>query len=358
MLKCIRIKNYRGFTDCEINGLGRINVFAGANNSGKTTLLEALLWLSANKAECLFNPTYVRVDIPMRREPSSDSNPSKMPNYEYRWSTAWQTMFHDLATGTPIEIFGEHDTLGDMKLTLSTSAESAVKTRILSPVTMTNGYPDDIVFTYEHSDNESGVPLTITVNTKRDDGYRAEYSRRGVGVPLRTVLVDMHDISGGAERFTKLKTKKADASVLEAVQRVDPSIMSMDIGILKGHPAILVDVGFSDLIPLQILGAGPQKVATLAMSAATAAGGIMLIDEFDVGLHYSTLHDVWNALHEIAEANNVQVFATTHSYECIRAAAAALGDGEPQFYRLQDGEATYYQPHVLANAMIAGMEVR
>ena len=42
MLNSIRVKNYRGFQDCKVDGLGRINIFVGMNNSGKTTLLEAL----------------------------------------------------------------------------------------------------------------------------------------------------------------------------------------------------------------------------------------------------------------------------------------------------------------------------
>lgn len=46
MLESVRIRNFRVFRDLEIDRLARINLFAGHNNSGKTTLLEALFLLS------------------------------------------------------------------------------------------------------------------------------------------------------------------------------------------------------------------------------------------------------------------------------------------------------------------------
>ena len=131
-----------------------------------------------------------------------------------------------------------------------------------------------------------------------------------------------------------------------------------NIVLLDDRAVILADVGFAEMVPLQTLGAGPQRVASLATSTATAAGGILLIEEFDAGLHHSKLGDVWRTLHAIAVENDVQVFATTHSYECVRTAAEVLGDGEPRFFRLQNGRAVDYPPKTLDNAITAGMEVR
>src|SRR5262249_19976374 len=42
--KSIHIQNFRGLRDLRIDDLGRINLIVGANNVGKTSLLEAL-WL-------------------------------------------------------------------------------------------------------------------------------------------------------------------------------------------------------------------------------------------------------------------------------------------------------------------------
>ena len=44
MFERINVRNYRGFGDVTVGGLGRINLVAGRNNAGKTALLEAV-WL-------------------------------------------------------------------------------------------------------------------------------------------------------------------------------------------------------------------------------------------------------------------------------------------------------------------------
>ena len=46
--------------------------------------------------------------------------------------------------------------------------------------------------------------------------------------------------------------------------------------------------------------------------------GFLLIDEIDAGLHWTVMEDVWRLLIQVARKSGVQVFATTHSYDCIR----------------------------------------
>ena len=354
MLKSIRIRNYRGFKDCKIDGLGRINIIAGMNNSGKTTLLEALfLWSAAGSPQFAFNPTVVRVDVPVERALLPGPIPNMMPAAGYMWSTAWQPMFHALATGTPIEIVGDHESLGPLQLTISTERSAAL---VLSPNADTSDdHPDDLLFRYgRRGDGELSL---IRIKTQGSTRYDVE-STGEIEIPLQSVFEGMYNIAIDVERLSKLKKEKADASVLKAIQMVDASVKSIEIGVLDNHAMILADIGLPDRLPLQTLGAGPQRIATLATSAAAAAGGVLLIDEFDAGLHHSKLGDVWRALHAIAVDRDVQVFATTHSYECVRAADDVLEDGEPHFYRLEDGQVTAYPPDVLADAIAAGMEVR
>ncbi|MCY4068177.1 MAG: AAA family ATPase [Acidimicrobiaceae bacterium] len=353
MLESISIKNYRGFKDCLIGDFGRINIFAGMNNSGKTTLLEALfLWSAAGNPQSAFNPILVRVDVPVERVPIPGPVPSVMPGAGYMWSTAWQPMFHALGVETPIEIVGTHGSYGALKLNIST--EQSDELVISSNTDTSNGFPDDLIFRFGNSDKSD--PCEIRIKTS-GAGYDIRTNGE-IEVPLQSVFVSMHDIAIDIERLSRLKKEKADDSVLKAIQMVDSSVNSIEIGVFGNHVIILADIGLEDRLPLQALGVGPQRAASLATNAATAAGGLLLIDEFDAGLHHSKIGDVWKALHAIAVDRNVQVFATTHSYECVRAAAEFLDDDEPHFYRLQDGSATSYPPDVLADAITAQMEVR
>lgn len=47
---------------------------------------------------------------------------------------------------------------------------------------------------------------------------------------------------------------------------------------------------------------------------------VLLIDEIENGLHHSLLPIIWKGLFLAAEEFGIQIFATTHSQECIAAA--------------------------------------
>jgi AAA15 family ATPase/GTPase len=58
----------------------------------------------------------------------------------------------------------------------------------------------------------------------------------------------------------------------------------------------------------------------------SAQGGFLLIDEFENGLHYSIQEKIWSLLFEMAEKLDIQVFATTHSWDCIESFAKVAND--------------------------------
>jgi hypothetical protein len=74
---------------------------------------------------------------------------------------------------------------------------------------------------------------------------------------------------------------------------------------------------------------------------------------------------VWQAIARAARLSNTQVFATTHSYECIVAAHTAFSEDEPydlKLYRLELGrkgvEVAAYDKEVLEYATEMSHEVR
>ena len=72
----------------------------------------------------------------------------------------------------------------------------------------------------------------------------------------------------------------------------------------------------------------------MLLAISTTENGIILIDEIENGLHYSIQTKVWKAIAEAAHEFNVQIFATTHSYEMIHAAHEAFQGREPFDFRL------------------------
>ncbi len=76
------------------------------------------------------------------------------------------------------------------------------------------------------------------------------------------------------------------------------------------------------------MGEGAKRLLALSLAFLKAQNGVILIDEVENGLHHSALVDVWKKLDWLSREFNVQVFATTHSYECIVAANNAFNELE------------------------------
>ena len=73
-----------------------------------------------------------------------------------------------------------------------------------------------------------------------------------------------------------------------------------------------------------------QRLLALSIYLASVKGGILLVDEIDTGLHYSVLADMWKLVIATAIKNDIQVFATTHSLDCLRGLNEAC-ERNPEF---------------------------
>jgi AAA15 family ATPase/GTPase len=114
------------------------------------------------------------------------------------------------------------------------------------------------------------------------------------------------------------------------------------------------------------MGDGMNRLARLVGAIGYAKGGVVLIDEIENGLHYSVLKDVWKAIGKAAREFNTQIFATTHSWECLVAAHQAFSEGEEYDFRLHRLErsstdaivAKTMDSEILETAIEQGWEMR
>ncbi len=81
-------------------------------------------------------------------------------------------------------------------------------------------------------------------------------------------------------------------------------------------------------IPIGSFGDGIWRMLSVIVAIVRAKDNLLLIDEIDTGLHYSVMADMWRLLNEAAELFNVQVFATTHSYDCVHSLAGICRNDE------------------------------
>src|SRR5207248_1777573 len=124
-------------------------------------------------------------------------------------------------------------------------------------------------------------------------------------------------------------------------------------------------VGIGRLIPIAFLGDGILRLTRIILWIIHTAGGVLFLDEVDNGFHYSHLRQIWSAIAASARQFDVQIFATTHSRECIVAAHQAFGETFVYDFRLHrlersDSEirAITYDQEALEAAIDSDFEVR
>lgn len=87
-----------------------------------------------------------------------------------------------------------------------------------------------------------------------------------------------------------------------------------------------------------------------------ARGGFLLIDAFESGLHFSVYERIWRLLFEMATKLDVQIFATTHSRDCIESFAevARSGTAEGVLFRMGKSVLSSERGKVIATVFEAG----
>jgi hypothetical protein len=129
-----------------------------------------------------------------------------------------------------------------------------------------------------------------------------------------------------ADRLSNISRQKRRGEIVQAVSVIEPGLVDLQVLFQGGGATIYADLGEEQLVRLSFVGEGMVRLTSLALAIADTPGGIVLIDEIENGLHHSVLYDVWRVVAEAARQVDCQVFATTHSFECIQAAHEAFKD--------------------------------
>jgi AAA15 family ATPase/GTPase len=123
----------------------------------------------------------------------------------------------------------------------------------------------------------------------------------------------------------------------------------------------------SEKFPLCVNGMGYRSAFNILVIIASNSNGILLLDELDNGLHYTAQKNILKAMMRLAKQLNVQIFATTHSMECVRAFSEVANEGDGFDARLinlhkfpdtNQHEADIYGKDEMAYLLKAGMELR
>ena len=365
MFDSLSISNFRCFEALSIdNCLDRVNLIAGTNSVGKTALLEAIyVLIGMGNAELVLRISAFRgaSDI-FSGEPQQFSE------------LFWETIFHNLDSSQEIEIKGRH-LAGEHTARLSIDRASSTQ------FSLSNGRGDG---------DDAGLESVkiygdaLRLAHTRPDGSTVETSmlvvaREGGGAGIRITPVPpepafrgsyhaTHQTRGLAEdavRYTRLENVEEPKDFIETLRIIEPRLKRVRVGAVAGTPMLRGDVGIGRMVPLSLLGDGLGRLTGILLAIADAPGGVVLIDEIENGFHHTVLRRVWETIGEAARRYDTQVFATTHSLECIEAAHEAYREDRPYAFRLHRleriAEGTHvitYDQDTIAAALRSNLEVR
>jgi hypothetical protein len=168
-------------------------------------------------------------------------------------------------------------------------------------------------------------------------------------------------------RFSYALQRKQKGRLLSLTQITSPWVSDLQITEIGGAPYVCGEISDGNLVPIPALGDGTLTLLSIGMAIIQAEGGAVLLDEFDTAIHFSRLKIVWREIAKLANEFNCQIFAATHSRECISAASEGLAEAglfkDLQYIRLDravDGETTsvLYSAEELTDALAENWEVR
>src|SRR5260370_222570 len=360
ILNSLEIRNFRAFLDLKVEHLGRVNLLVGKNNVGKTSLLEAI-HLYASRAA---TPTFIWEMMRTRHE-------VKQPFVNVKdMLTALKYLFYgrnDIKPGLqPIQIGPINSPQAMLSITVDWSVtETRNGTLHTRPLESGEDYAaDNLVprFTIQ----AAGATLSYPIDPSLPQGILRLNSNE-----IPCVFTSANGLS--AQRLTELwdsiALTKLETDVLIALRLIAPGVadlnfVSTPLSLRERIP--VVRIADNDVpLPLYSLGDGMLRALGISLALVNVKDGILLIDEFENGLYYSVQPDLWQFIFRVARHLNVQVFATTHSWDCIEAfqkAASADKQTEGLLIRLESKKdkivATLFDEQELGIATQAQIEVR
>lgn len=149
--------------------------------------------------------------------------------------------------------------------------------------------------------------------------------------PIRFVTVESLHAREMARSWNRVVQEGRESQVVETVRILQPDLTSIHFlagdtrSSARGLGGILLGSGDgAPRVPIGRYGEGTRRLLALSLALASAAEGFLLIDEIDTGLHWSIMEDMWNLVVDAARTASIQVFATTHSLDCIVGLAGLL----------------------------------
>ncbi|MDX1970228.1 MAG: AAA family ATPase [Planctomycetaceae bacterium] len=344
------INGFRGLRDLKVNDLGRINILVGENNSGKTSVLEALSilcnpyepfeWLSMVRRRdfggldetrvqslrwCFFQ-TGELIDSDVFFQGQCDMECSG----RFRSGTLHVEYEDMIGEPSPREL----ERLTRHRTGTGYSPDEQWRGAQISHFVESGPRPVDP--SLQGSSTHSRIePITIQVWEEDRMVGRVPRPRRPGNLPTETLTPYSYQLntiqvrSQSRQMFLPLDTPLDERKfLLDILAEFDADIIDIGVASFRGaRPAIYLNHRQLGPAPLSVFGDAIRRAVLLANTLKQlSGGGVLLIDEVETGIHVSALERVFAWMSKVASQLDVQLIATTHSLEAVDAISASMAN--------------------------------
>lgn len=334
----VGIDGFRGLRALALEDLGRINILVGGNNSGKTSVLEALsiICQPLNPDEWL---------AMVRRRDFGGLDETRLQSL--RWCFTRERI--PLDADEPMTAQCEFESDGDFplrRLHVQYSEFSGIpgaddlrrlRSAYRRPEELESEPMRGVELVQQPQWHGAPLPLrfggrpiskgeSLTLRVWEYDPGRFFRPPRGARIECETLTPYSYQINRNQVRSQSKTVFDADSSgVLDLLRDFDVDINGIDLASFVGdRPAVYLQHRRLGIAPLSIFGDAMRRSVLLAATLPRLKdGGVLLIDEVETGIHVSALRRVFDWLIAAARRLGVQIFVTTHSLEALDALISA-----------------------------------
>lgn len=365
MIKSFIIENFRLFDKVQVNHLSRVNLVVGKNNSGKSAFLEAVL-LHHTKMSI---PTIVELlrirqedwDAMLTGESLDDlSDPFRHFFKNHKLPEVKDSGFVFLS-GSSDRVRVTTDRFYWVKDADENGIAIQKRKFVISEEDVSGKEAKRCVLVSCGSDTS-----VIDLNGKVPRPHRLREHPIHGKVPYKFISPQGVDDSLVAKMWDAVGLTDVAAEVMEGLKLIEPAITHLafvESERRERKPIVKLDC-FDVPVPLKSLGDGMTRILHIILSLVSCKGGILFIDEFETGLHWEVQPKIWSLVFELAKRLDVQVFASTHSRDCVSGFQKAWEDYEADgaFMRLSaddpKGAIQEYDLELLRDSIEMNVEVR
>ena len=324
MITQIHIQNYKLFKSLKLENLPQFALIGGKNNSGKTSLLEAVFLLldcmnpaiflrligfrglNIINTKSLFTTHYHNLDI------------SQVLKFDYKLNNLQKKLEYRIVPDFRKPLFVTEDKKDPLNITQGNIID-------LKKNSFDTDTPHKIEIRYGTGNNPNKAFLQSDPGglqlTDKNQGLKT-YNK---GIRASFLPIGSFDFTAqNSSLYGELDKENKTRSIVEALKILDPSLKSLSVIPEGKNPVIYADTGFGKKIPLALAGQSMNRLLSILLSISNTKNGIVLVDEIENGFHHSVMSDIWRVVTAYAAQCKTQLIATTHSREFTAKAVEAV----------------------------------